>query len=82
MNIKYDREMTLEGNNTVVTEMNKRIQEESCVNGDPYEAAISWEEFFMGIAILSKKDLDIMTRDQTRQLSPKHNIQISVTMYS
>ena len=54
MNIKYDREMTLKGNNTVVTEMNKRIREESSVNGDPYKLAISWEEFFMGIAILSK----------------------------
>ena len=53
MNIKYDREMTL-GGNIVVTEMNERIQEESSMNGDPYEAAISWEEFFMGIAILSK----------------------------
>ena len=53
MNIKYDREMALE-DNMVVTEINERIQGESSVNGDPYEAAISWEEFFMGIAILSK----------------------------
>ena len=73
--------MTLE-DNKVVPEMNKRIEKADSKKSDPYEAAISWEEFFMGIAILSKKDLDIMTRDQTRQLSPKHNIQISVTMYS
>ena len=45
--------MTLE-DNIVVTEMNKRIQEESSMNGDPYKAAISWEEFFMGISALSK----------------------------
>ena len=45
--------MTLE-DNVVVPEIKKRILGESSVNGDPYKAAISWEDFFMGISALSK----------------------------
>ena len=74
--------MTLEGNNTVVTKMDKRIREESSVNGDPYKAAISWEEFFMGIAILSKTRPGQYDRKPGKAVKSKHNIQIRATMYS
>ena len=49
--------MTLEDNIDVhvVSEIKERIENADSKNGDPYEDAISWEEFFMGIAILSKK---------------------------
>ena len=53
ISIKNDREMALE-DSKVVTEINERIEEADSKKGDPYEAAISWEEFFMRIAILSK----------------------------
>ena len=82
MNIKYDREMTLEGNNTVITELDKRIREESSVNGDPYEAAISWEEFFMGIAILSKTRPGQYDKKRGKAVKSEHNIHVRVTMYS
>ena len=62
--------MTLEGNNTVVTEMDKRTRESSN-NGDPYEAAILWEEFFMGIAILSKKRPGQYDRKQEKAVKSK-----------
>ena len=39
----------------VVTEIHERIDKADGKKDDPYEDAISWEEFFMGIAILSKK---------------------------
>ena len=54
ISIKNDREMELE-DSKVVPEINERIKKADSKKGDPYEDAISWEEFFMGIAILSKK---------------------------
>ena len=45
--------MTLE-DSKVVPKINKRIKEADSKKSDPYEAAISWEEFFMGISALSK----------------------------
>ena len=68
--------MTLK-DNIVVTEINKRIKEEISVKeannkkGDPYEAAISWEEFFMGIAILSKKRPGQYDRKQEKAVKSK-----------
>ena len=73
ISIKNDREIALEDNNTVVTDINKRIYIEKADSkkGDPYEAAISWEEFFMGIAILSTKRPGQYDRKQEKAVKSK-----------
>ena len=64
--------MTLQiDNNKAVATLSERIEKAKDWHSEPSQEAISWEEFFMGIAILSTKRPGQYDRKQEKAVKSK-----------
>ena len=75
--------MTLQtDNNKAVSKLSERIEKAKDWHSEPSQEAISWEEFFMGIAILSTKRPGQYDRKQEKAVKSKtqHTYVVTTTI--